>query len=108
MPGNANKINISAGLFKAFNFEQLTIAATAVGLTTATYTTDGEKAKRALITCETAQLRYRYDGTDPTATVGHMLNPFDVLVLTGSDNITNFRAIRAGGTSATLFCTYEN
>lgn len=50
MPGNANKTNIIAGLFKAFAHESITVTDTAKSLTAATYTTDGEKAKRAVIT----------------------------------------------------------
>lgn len=108
MPGNANKTNIIAGLFKAFAHEKITVSNSAVSLTTATYTTDGEKAKRAIITVESAQLRYRYDGTAPTSSVGHLLNPFDVITILGSDNITNFKAIRAGSTDAAISCSYEN
>lgn len=107
----ANKVNITAGLFTAFNFEQLTISTAALSLTATEYTVDssgtGEKAKRAIITVEDAQIRYTYDGTTPTSTVGHALNPFDVLTLVGSDNISNFKAIRKGSTNAKISITYE-
>lgn len=110
MPGNANKTNIIAGLFKAFAFETITVDNTVKSLTAATYKVDsgGEKAKRALITCEDAQIRYLYTGGTPTASVAHILNPMDVLVLTGSDNISNFKCIRKGSVSGTLMITYEN
>jgi len=110
MAGNTTKINMIAGLFKAFAFEQITISTAVKTLTSATYRFDssGEKAKRALITCENAQIRYTYDGTTPTASVGHLLNPMDILVLTGSDNISNFKAIRKGSTDGQISCTYEN
>ena len=108
MPGNSSKQNLIAGIRKAFAFETVTVTASSTALTTATYTTDGEKAKRAVLTLETGQIRYRYDGTAPTASVGHILNVFDILVINSSDNISNFRAIRTGGTSGVLSCTYEN
>lgn len=38
-------------------------------------------AKGALITVEASQLRYRDDGTAPTASVGHILAVGDVLTL---------------------------
>lgn len=108
MAGNANKINMIAGLHKAFAHESITVDNTAQAFTAATYLTGGEKAKRAVITIELAQIRYTYDGTTPTSSVGHLCNPFDVITLIGSDNITNFRAIRAGSTNATIKVTYEN
>lgn len=105
---NANKVNMIAGLFKAFAHESITVAGTAIGFTAATYLTSSEKAKRAIVTVEDAQIRYTYDGTTPTSSIGHLLNPMDVLVLIGSDNITNFKAIRVSSTSGTLKITYEN
>ena|SRR3990167_9045294 len=108
MAGNANKVNITAGLFKAFAHESITVTDTAQTFTAATYLTGSEKAKRAIITIESAQIRYTYDGTTPTSSVGHLCNPFDVISLIGSDNITNFRAIRAGSTNAAIKVTYEN
>lgn len=107
MPGNANKTNIIAGLFKAFASETITVGASATSLTSATYTTDGEKAKRAIITIQGGQLRYFYSGETPTSSIGHLVNVFDVIVLLGSDNINNFRAIRVTNDS-TITVTYEN
>lgn len=110
MAGNANKVNITAGLFKAFAFEQLTISTVVLPLTALTYIVDssGEKAKRAVITITGAQIRYTYDGTTPTSSVGHLVNPFDVITIIGSDNISNFKAIRAGSSDAIISVTYEN
>ena len=45
MAGNAKQINMLAGLFKAFAHESITVSNTAVSLTSATYTTGGEKSK---------------------------------------------------------------
>ena len=96
--------------FLGFAYESLTVAATAKIMTVATYkpaTTESSHAKRAFITVETAQVRYRYDGTDPTSSEGHILNVNDVLILTGIGNLSKFRAIRTGGTSGVLKVTYE-
>ena len=103
-----NKQNIIGGLFTAEKYESLTISTASVVLTAAnTLNSDGFSAKRAVITVEDAQIRYRYDGTAPTASQGHLANPMDAIILKGSTNINNFRAIRKGSTDATIRVTYE-
>ena len=84
-------------------YESVTVAAAAIGFTAGTYGTN----TRALITCETAQVRYRVDGTNPTAAEGHILNPSDVVTLTSLADITAFRAIRTGATSGVLKVTFS-
>ena len=92
----------------AFAFETITVAGTAIGFTAGTYQPTGEVgAKRAIVTCETAQVRFRYDGTDPSATVGHLLDIGNKLEIEGYTNISLFRAIRTGGTSGALSVTFE-
>lgn len=105
---------VIAGLFQPYDYESVTVTDTATALTAAKYKDAGSintnaqrGAARVVITVETAQLRYRYDGTDPTSSEGHILNINDVLVLVGPDAMKNFRGIRTGGTSAVLKCTYE-
>lgn len=93
------------GKLVPFDFEQITVAVTAIGLT-ASKIESTPKPKKVIITCETAQFRYRIDGSDPTASVGHIVNPMDSLVLEGYSQLNNFKAIRVGGTSATVFVTY--
>lgn len=56
----------------------------------------------ALIECETAAVRYRLDGTGPSSSVGHILNPGDVLELQGLAELSGFGAIRRDSTDATL------
>ena len=63
--------------------------------------------KRAYITIETASIRFRYDGTAPTATEGHLLYPRDILIIEGFSNLENFRAIRSSGISGVLKCSFE-
>ena len=104
-----NKMNMIAGLGAAFGYESVSVTNAAKPLNSGVYTdSDGEYAKRAVITVETMPIRYRYDGTDPTSSEGHLLQPMDVLTLIGSSNIQNFRVIRQGGTNATIKVTYEN
>jgi hypothetical protein len=83
---------------RVFAFEALAVAGTALGFTAATMS----GAKCAAVKVEGAQIRYRTDGTDPTATVGVPADVGDVLIVYGSADVQDFRAIRTGGVSATL------
>ena len=95
---------------QAFGFETITVAAAAGGigptLATINPATKGY-ACRGVFTVETAQIRYRYDGTAPSSTVGHILNAGDVLELEGIINLQNLLFIRTTGSSATVQATYE-
>lgn len=104
--------NVIAGLYQPFAYESITVADTAIGCTAATIKPGGtgnssREATKAVITVETAQIRYRYDGTDPTSIEGHILNNNDALVLIGYDAISKFRTIRTGVTSGVIKVTYE-
>lgn len=89
-----------------FDFETLTISSSAVSLTEATYDpTPGPGAAYTLMSVEADQIRFRLDGTAPTATVGHLVNVGDTIELHGNDNIRNFRAIRVTA-DATLTVSY--
>ena len=87
-------------------FEQITIDSTVGGkaLTSTTYTT----ARKALITVETAQIRFTVNGTAPTTTVGHIGDIGDTIELESNADIVAFRAIRTGGTSGLISVTYSN
>lgn len=86
-----------------FGYEDLTVADTAVGVAFE----DAGDAERLFATVETAQIRYRYDGDDPTSSVGHLAEVGDVIVIEGTGNIAAFRAIRVTSTSGVLRITYE-
>lgn len=104
----SDKINVIANLLNIFAFETVTVGATAKALTEGTYVdSNNAYAKKALMTIESAQLRWRADGTNPTSTVGHVLNPGDTLTLVGSTNIRNFRAIKVGTNSAKISVSYS-
>lgn len=82
--------------------ESIAVAGAAIGLTAATIANMGD----ALLTVEDAAIRFTVDGTTPTATVGHLAQPGDVIKLTSPDELQKFRAIRQGGVSGTLKATY--
>ena len=82
--------------------EELTVADSAIGLTSATYL----DATRAEMTLETAQIRIWVDGTDPTASEGHLVEVGDIIILNSVAQIAGFKAIRTGGTSGVLKATY--
>lgn len=90
-----------------FAFETVTVAGTAIGGTSATYApaTYGP-ACRAFITVETASIRWRCDGTAPTASVGHLAVAGDSIEIEGIANVANFKAIRVTD-SAAMQITYS-
>lgn len=89
-----------------FAFETITVSSTAVGFTSATYNPSTGMAKRALLSCETNPIRFRYDGTNPTSSVGHALAAATMINITGDRAIQNFRMI-ASGSDSTCSITYE-
>ena len=81
-------------------FETLTVGTSAVGLSPTTGATQAE------ITVELADVRVRSDGTDPTATVGHLILDGAVISLSSAKDIAAFRAIRDASTNVTLSISY--
>ena len=87
-----------------FAREVITVAGTAVGLTTATYR---PTAQVAFITAEQGNMRYTYDGTTATSTIGHILSDGCQLELLGEQQMSLFSIIRTGSVSGSLQITYE-
>ena len=91
------------------DYGTLTVSTSSVGMADASPAMPA-KAKGAVITLEDAQIRWRDDGTAPTATEGHILNASDVLTFdswTAPGNnykqvLNAIRFIRAGGTDGKL------
>ena len=82
-------------------FEQMTVSDSALTLdATKQIGTTG-----ALITAETADVRFRVDGTSPTASVGHKLASGDQLLLESPQEVANFSVIRVSD-DATLFVSF--
>lgn len=92
---------------EAFAFETITVSSAAIGFTLATWAnpTSGGAARMALVTLETNPARWRADGTDPTASVGHLLGAGDGLKVWGGYDLTSIRFI-ATGSDATARVTY--
>ena len=95
--------NVIGGGSEAFDDEVITVADSAIGLTAGTYLA----ATKAEMTLETAQIRVRKDGSDPTTSVGHLVEVGDLIVLNSASDIANFKAIRTGSTSGKLTVTYS-
>lgn len=85
----------------------LTIAGTAVGITDSVHTpTDGSPvATAAVVTVETAPIRFWIDGSTPTASQGHLAQPGAEITLESHAEVKNFLAIRSTATSATAEVT---
>lgn len=63
---------------------------------------------RMRLTVEGQPVRYRYDGTAPTASEGHPLIATDELIISGQQNIEQFQIIRSGASDATIRVTLES
>lgn len=92
-----------------FAFEALTVSSSAVGFTAATYSPGGAEggtpAVAADVSVEGAQVRYRADGTDPTASVGAIKEAGDEFIVWGTMDIQSIKFIATGG-DATLSIHY--
>ena len=85
----------------ADSYEAITVSNVAIGFTAGNIT--GKKG--VYLSVEADEVRYRYDGTDPTATEGHLLYVGDRLQLMHPTVLSKFRMIRVT-TDATVRCTY--
>lgn len=95
---------------KAFAFEAIVLTNSgASALTAATLEGGGNPALRARISVETNTIRYRYDGTPPTAFEGHEgpVGGNNAVLLEGTENLRQFRAISTQAGGSTLRVTYE-
>jgi len=89
-------------------FEALTVAASATGITDSVVNPAGYPQNNyCTARLATAQVRYRYDGTAPSATVGTVMDVGDVLVISGNDIARTIQWFRTGSTSGVLSITCE-
>lgn len=87
-------------------YESLSVGATAVGITSTVITPDGRGQQDACAArLEDGQVRYRYDGTDPTATEGVLLEPGSVLQFPTTEDAKRVKFIRTTSTSGVLKVT---
>ena len=84
-------------------YESLTVADSSVGLSSSTISPDGQgQIAQCYGRLETAQIRYRWDGTAPTSSEGLLLEVGDTLTIDGFDVASAIRFIRTGSTSGVL------
>jgi hypothetical protein len=84
---------------KPKGYQQITSLAAATGLTVPV-----GGAKYALIKCETQSVRWRDDGTDPTAAIGMLIDVGDEFWYTG--DITKIKFIQTTATAVLNVCYY--
>ena len=86
-----------------------TISTSVVAITALTgySATTIKTASRAIITARTGGVMFTYDGTTPSATVGHYLGASQNIAVEGVANIANLKFIREAGTDASLSITLE-
>ncbi len=90
------------------DFEQITVAGTAIGFTTTKITSiGGIQMTKAVCNLETGEVRYLITGATPTSSVGMIWTVNTSLTFIGHDVLVNFLAIRDSGTSGQLDCTYS-
>lgn len=95
---------------KPVAFEAITVSTTAIGPTAATYspgngtTSNQASSNYAFFRCETANVRWRDDGTSPTSSVGHLLNAGETLEYDG--RLDKIKFIRTGATDASVTASY--
>lgn len=86
---------------KVYDYEALSVAGAAVSLTAGKLAVaDKAKCIRVWITSETADIRYRLDGGDPTTSVGHLLIAGGTLEVEGQTNLERFSMIAVSGTAS--------
>ena len=66
------------------------------------------RANMVWLTPAGADLRYAWDGTSPTTTIGHLLPEDTPLLIEGRKRILAFRMIGDGGASVTVTFTLDN
>lgn len=88
--------------YSPLGFQKLTVSSSAVGFTLPSVV---PTIRAVTVTVETNSIRYRLDGSDPTATDGHLLYDGDVLDITNVNSILAFKAI-AVGSDAAIQITY--
>jgi len=98
---------IRTGFREPFDFESITVSGTVVTLTASKLSPSGVQPPiSALLSLETAAIRYRLDEVDPTTSEGHLLTSGDVLLLESITALRQFKAIKDTDDDATLKVSY--
>ena len=86
--------------------EAITVSTDAIGITVSLLRNSMYgPCTGAFITVESANVRFRIDGSDPSTTTGHMLTNGQNLTLGNESDVGKFRAIRDDDDDATLRVT---
>jgi hypothetical protein len=87
-------------------YESITVAASSIGLSATTTDPTVGGGAGPVTGCqarlETAEIRYRLDGTAPTSSEGMVVEPGDVIDIRTYLDAKQIRFIRTGGTSGVL------
>ena len=98
---------VRTGPGEPYDFESVTVTDPVGGLTITKLRPDSKAPPiSALLTLESAAIRYRLDGVDPTTSEGHVMASGDAPVLVGINALRNFKAIKDTGVDGTLKVTY--
>ena len=92
-------------VLRTYAEEDITVADSSIGLTLTNILT-APPPERVELFVEDAPIRIRVDGSAPTSSVGEILHPLDQYILQNAGEAYRFRAIRIGGTSATIRARY--
>lgn len=97
---------MGANYLAPFAFETITVSSVSLGFTAASaYPTGGPAADMAVVDVETNGIRYRADGTAPTASVGNPVAAAATFTVCGQPSIKAVRFIRQTS-DATLSVSY--
>jgi hypothetical protein len=90
---------------EVFRFGTFTADGTARALSHAAGVSDADltKADEVHLSVETAGVRFRMDGTDPTAEVGELVDTGGQLTIVGRENVQKLRVIAADGSPVVSF-----
>jgi hypothetical protein len=91
----------------AFEYEQLSVSTSIQVLTPSKYADSSGGATDAFLTLNGGNIRYTYDSTSPSGTVGHVLLDGGILVLKGQNQMSNFKCYQTGSAGSEISVTYE-
>jgi Flp pilus assembly pilin Flp len=96
---------VPAGAQVQTTFETVTFTNAATGFTASTLAPNGNQGPvmtRCYGKLETAQIRYRVDGTSPVAGTGVLVDVGDILTVSGRAQLLAFEGIRTGATNGVI------
>lgn len=83
--------------------EEITVADTAIGLTTSLYS--APNVIGVFLTLETAQVRFYFCGKTPTSSSGHLYDVGQPLLFKNREALKNLKFIRTGSVSGKITAT---